>query len=225
MIGYFVTGTDTSVGKTYVTCTLARRARLHGQKVFAFKPIESGCERRPDGTYVGADQELLVESAGAWQLGPLRGLYQLPLPAAPLVAAEAAGTAIDLDLIVGVASQAIQREQPGLTLVEGAGGWRVPITRDADTSTLARALGLPLVVVARAGLGTINHTLLTVEAIERDGLPVAAVVFSQRRDDDQRAALRNRDEVLRRWPGTLLVLGEDPAAVDSLVTPPSIIDA
>jgi dethiobiotin synthetase len=222
MIGYFITGTDTGVGKTYVTCTLARRARLRGQKVFAFKPIESGCERRADGTYVGADQDLVVEAAGAWQSGPLRGLYQLPLPAAPLVAAEAAGTAVDLDLIVEVAGQAIQREQPGLTLVEGAGGWRVPITPEADTGTLARALRLPLVVVARAGLGTINHTLLTVEAIERDGLPVAAVIFSQRGDDDPLAALRNRDEILRRWPGTLLILGEDPASVDSLLTAPPV---
>jgi len=222
MIGYFVTGTDTSVGKTYVTCALARRGRVHGQKVFAFKPIESGCERRHDGTYVGSDQELLVEAAGAWQRGQLRGLYQLPVPAAPLVAAEAAGTVIDLDLVVDVAFRTIEREQPGLALVEGAGGWRVPITPDADTSTLARALRLPLVVVARAGLGTINHTLLTVEAIERDGLPVAAVVFSKRDEDEPRAALRNRDEVLRRWPGTVLILGRDPSAVDSLLTAPAL---
>jgi dethiobiotin synthetase len=220
VIGYFVTGTDTSVGKTYVTCVLARRARQHGQKVFAFKPIESGCERRPDGTYVGADQELLVEAAGRWQSGRLRGLYQLPLPAAPLVAAEAAGTVIDLDLVVDVATETIQREQPDLTLVEGAGGWRVPITPDADTSTLARALRLPLVVVARAGLGTINHTLLTVEAIERDGLPLAAVVFSRRDDDEPLAALRNRDEVLRRWPGTVLILNRDLSVVDPLLTAP-----
>jgi len=217
MIGYFVTGTDTNVGKTYVTCALARRARALGLKVFAFKPIESGCVRAEDGSYVGADQELLVEAAGGWQRGPLRGLYRLPLAAAPLVAAEDAGVAINLALVAKTAHDGIAQARPALTLVEGAGGWRVPITRNADMSTLARDVGLPVLLVARAGLGTINHTLLTIEAIERNGRSLAAVVFSRRPDDDLSMALRNRDEVMRRWSGTSLVFETETSVLDPLL--------
>jgi len=217
VIGYFVTGTDTNVGKTYVTCALAHRARSLGRKVFAFKPIESGCARGVDGDYVGADQELLVEAAGGWQQGALRGLYRLPLAAAPLVAALAAGTDIDLSHLVQTARAALDQHRPDLALVEGAGGWRVPITPTEDMATLARRLALPVLLVARAALGTINHTLLSLEAIERDGLAVAAVVISRRRDDAVDATASNRAEIRRRWPGRVLVLGQDAGALDELL--------
>jgi dethiobiotin synthetase len=215
MIGYFVTGTDTDVGKTYVGCTLARRAISRGHKVFAFKPAETGCRRTADGLYRGEDQELLVAAAGDWQTGALRGLYRFPLPAAPLVAAVHAESSIDLDLIertvqAGAASTTF-------TIVEGAGGWRVPITAEADMATLARRLGLPVLIVARAGLGTINHSLLTIEAVERDGCQVAALVLSQRPTDDPAFTPSNRAEIGRRWPGAIVVLGNDPSALDRLI--------
>jgi len=216
--GYFVTGTDTNVGKTFVSCALARRAVALGHRVFAFKPIESGCTAGPDGRWAGADQELLAEAAGGWQHGPLRGLYQLPLAAAPLVAAEAAGIVIDLEQVVREAREGAASSRASLTLVEGAGGWRVPITPDTDMASLASALGLPVVVVARAGLGTINHTVLTVEAILRDGLAVAAVVMSLRPEDDPEACARNRLEILRRWPGMVMVLSSDQAVLDPLLS-------
>jgi dethiobiotin synthetase len=219
MNGYFVTGTDTNVGKTYVTCALARQARARGHKVFAFKPIESGCALGADGHHIGADQELLVTAAGDWQQGPLRGLYQLPRPAAPIVAAEAAGTAIDLALIVQTARQGAAQSDASLTLVEGAGGWRVPITAAADMSTLARDLALPVLIVARAGLGTINHTLLTIEAVQRDRLRLVGVVLSQRGDEDPEASHSNRSEILRRWPGLVLILGSAPSVLDCLLEP------
>jgi dethiobiotin synthetase len=214
--GYFVTGTDTNVGKTYVTCVLARRARALGHKVFAFKPIESGCAPGPDGQSFGADQELLARAAGDWQQGRLRGVYRFILPAAPLVAAAAAQMSIDLGLLAEIARAGASHAS--LTLVEGAGGWRVPITASADMSTLARELGLPVVIVARAGLGTINHTLLTIEAVERDGLPVASVVLSRRPEDDLGFAQSNRLEIVRRWPGLVLILGSDAAVLDDLLS-------
>ena len=216
MIGYFITGTDTDVGKTYVGCTLARRASALGRKVFAFKPIESGCTRGIDGEYVGSDQEQLVAAAGGWQQGELRGLYRLPLAAAPLVAAEAAGLTIDIAWIVRTARNAALESQPNVALVEGAGGWRVPITRAADMSVLAREIGFPVVLVARAGLGTINHTLLSIEAILRDGLRLASVVMSQRPTDSPEATQRNRQEIQRCWKGSVLVLDEM-AALDPLL--------
>jgi dethiobiotin synthetase len=220
MNGYFVTGTDTNVGKTYVTCALARRGLARGHKVFAFKPIETGCTPGPEGALLGADQELLATAAGSWQQGPLRGVYRFPLPAAPLVAAEAAHATIDLSRVVETARRGASENHASLTLVEGAGGWRVPITRDADMSTLARELALPVLVVARAGLGTINHSLLTIEAVQRDGLPLAGVVLSQHASDDPAATQSNCAQISRRWPGVALVLGAEPSVLDRLLSLP-----
>jgi dethiobiotin synthetase len=217
--GYFVTGTDTNVGKTFVTCALARRALALGHRVFAFKPIESGCVADSTGQWIGADQELLATAAGSWQQGPLRGLYQVPLAAAPLVAAEAAGTVIDLDHVVRTSCEGALASRASLVLVEGAGGWRVPITQDVDMAGLARSLALPVLVVARAGLGTINHTLLTIEAVQRDGLFLAAVVMSQRPDDDPASTARNQLEIRRRWPGLIVILALELAVLDPLLAP------
>jgi dethiobiotin synthetase len=141
----------------------------------------------------------------------------LPLAAAPLVAAEAAGTSIDLRAVVQTVERGVVEHRPGLLLVEGAGGWRVPITPTADMSTLSRELRLPVVVVARAGLGTINHTLLSVEAIERDGLAVAAAILSRRPEDNEAASERNRVEILRRWNGTVVILDGSSSALDPLL--------
>jgi len=217
MNGYFITGTDTDAGKTYVACTLARLAVARGYRVFAFKPIETGCAAGPAGDYVGTDQEQLAVAAGDWQRGPLRGVYRFPLPAAPLVAAEAAHSAIDLALVERTAREGAAQSHASFTIVEGAGGWRVPITSDADMSTLARLLGLPVIVVARTRLGTINHTLLTIEAIEREGLPLAAVVLSQRGEDDPDAAQSNLHQIRRRWPGVALILRSNASVLEGLL--------
>jgi dethiobiotin synthetase len=217
MKGYFVTGTDTNVGKTYATCALARRAVARGHKVLAFKPVETGCLRGSDGEYRGDDQELIAAAAGNWQTGALRGLYRFPLPAAPLVAAVHAGSAVDLSLIVRTAREGTAAAQVSLTLVEGAGGWRVPITADADMSALARELGLPVLIVARASLGTINHSLLTIEAVERDGCAVAGLVLSQREADDPAATLSNSTEIGRRWGGRIVVLRSEDSVLDPLL--------
>lgn len=216
MNGVFVTGTDTNVGKTYVACALARRARARGHKVFAFKPIETGCTAT-EGGLLGADQELLAVAAGDWQTGALRGLYRFPLPAAPLVAAQQVGSAIDLDLVERTVRDGAAQSGASWTLVEGAGGWRVPITADADMAALAGRLRLPVLVVARAGLGTINHSLLTLEAIERDGLSVAGLVLSRREADDPAAAESNLAQIHRRWAGTILILSTDSLVLDRLL--------
>lgn len=196
MIRYFVTGTDTGVGKTYVTALLARRARELGLQVVALKPIETGVVGE-----MGDDQQTLVDAAGGWQTGELRGIYQFRQPVAPRVAAEAVGVTIDVERIV----EMVQTRTEDVVLVEGAGGWRVPITDTVDMAGLARACGMPVVVVARAGLGTINHSLLTIEAIERDGLSVAGLVLSQQPTDDPELTRSNVREIERRWPGQVRV--------------------
>lgn len=216
MNGYFITGTDTNAGKTYVSCALARRAVALGHKVLAFKPVETGCLDQGNGLR-GEDQERLAEASGNWQTGTLRGVYRLPLPAAPLVAAEAAGTAIDLGLLEQTARSGFATSGASLLLVEGAGGWRVPITREADMATLAQRFRFPVVIAARAGLGTINHSLLTIEAIQRDGLEVAALVLSEHETEDRTATLSNRTEIARRWPGQIIILRADDSALDALI--------
>lgn len=215
MKSYFITGTDTNVGKTYVSTALARRAVALGRKVFAFKPIETGCATGPDGQYIGADQELLAAAAGDWQRGSLRGLYRFRLPAAPLVSATAESATIDIDLIARTTTTAATQHTASLTIVEGAGGWRVPITTTADMSTLARSLAFPVILVARAALGTINHTLLSIEAILRDGLSLSAVILSRRPEDD--LADSNLEQIARIWPGQILMLESDPHRLDPLL--------
>lgn len=200
--GYFVTGTGTGVGKTFVTCQLARCARAAGKKVLAFKPIETGCARVA-GRLVGVDQELICEAAGDWQTGELRGVYQFEPPVAPLVAAEQAGVRIDLDQIEHAVEAGA--ELSDFVLVEGAGGWRVPITSDVDMSQLAGRLGYPVIVVGLATLGTINHSLLTLEAVERDGQQVAALVLSKRPEDDAEHVIDNARRIAMRWKGTIII--------------------
>jgi dethiobiotin synthetase len=200
--GYFVTGTGTGVGKTFVACQLARCARALGKRVFAFKPIETGCELEA-GRLIGADQTLLCEAAGGWQTDQLRGLYQFAPPVAPLVAAERAGTNISIEAIVNTV--ALGMAGMDLVVIEGAGGWRVPITPSCDMAGLASELSFPVIVVAQATLGTINHSLLTLEAIERDSQKIAALVLSRRPEDDEGQAVDNARRIAGRWAGRVLI--------------------
>jgi dethiobiotin synthetase len=213
MTGYFVTGTDTGVGKTHVTEALARCARTLGKKVFAFKPVETGCEHT-NGQMTGSDMEALRKAAGGWQEGDLRGVYRLRNPVAPLVAARAESVQIDIDRILGVLEQGAK--QADVTLVEGAGGWRVPFTETVDVAALAKRIGLPVIVVARAALGTINHSLLTVEAVERDGCTVAALILSRRPEDSRDFAMSNCEQISARWKGRILVYEGSDAALRPL---------
>ena len=218
--GYFITGTGTGVGKTYVTCSLARRARELGQRVFAYKPIETGC-RYENGRWIGSDQQDLVKAAGSWQTGPLMGAYQLEPPVAPSVAAARAGKAISIDECVALPKTVMEGHTPfeavDLVLVEGAGGWRVPVTPDQDMSALAAASGLPVLVASLATLGTLNHTLLTIEGIERDGQRCAGIVLSQRPDDEVDLVESNLEELRARWRGPIVALTTDASVLDGFL--------
>lgn len=211
MAGYFVTGTGTGVGKTYVTSALAARGRLHGKRVFAWKPVETGCAE-VDGLMVGADQEAI---SSEWQQDDLRGLYRFARPASPLAAAHTEGKPIEPGRIVETFQAGAARAD--LVLVEGAGGWRVPLTAELDMGGLAKLLGLPVIVVAHGGLGTINHTLLTVEAVARDQQTVAAVALSCRPDDDPAFVQENANEIRRRFHGRVLSLWNAPEVLDELL--------
>lgn len=178
---WFVTGTDTDVGKTWVACKLLEQWRTMGLAVAGLKAAESGG---------GGDDAALVKAAGATQ--PERCAYWFEPAVAPGVAADDAGVFIDFERIRG---QVDHLRASDAVLVEGAGGWMVPMGKGRTIADLAVTLGLPVIVVARATLGTINHSVLTVEAIERRGLVVAAVALNARPEDDTRLAERNRDEI------------------------------
>ena len=164
--GYFVTATDTAVGKTVVTAGLATALRARGHDVAVFKPVQSGA--------------LADDPAGDAALLGAECVYAFSAPLAPLVAARAEGVTIALEPIVKRADELAREHE--LLLVEGAGGLLVPLAEGLDLAGLAVALGLPLVVVARAGLGTVNHTLLTIEAARSRGLGLAGVVLNDRSD-------------------------------------------
>jgi len=206
--GYFITGTGTSVGKTFVTTALARRARALKKRVFAFKPIETGVIG-----VIGEDQQALVDAAGGWQTGELAGVYRFLLPAAPFVAAD-----VEISFPRILEAFHTGSAQADLILVEGAGGWRVPISIDEDMSHLARLCGLPIIVVATATLGTINHSLLTIESIERNGQRVAGLILSQRPNDDPNHVTTNFDQLRIRWSGPIEVLNTNPNVLDRFIT-------
>jgi dethiobiotin synthetase len=163
----FITGTDTGVGKTWFTCWLVRQWRARGHDAVALKPIAAGGRE---------DAELLRDAAGrALTLDAINPVH-LREPAAPLVAARAEERKLDFAALNAAVLRVTARHSH--VAVEGVGGWRVPLGPRYEVRHWARDLGLPVVVVARAGLGTINHTLLTCESIRAMGLPCAGVVLN-----------------------------------------------
>jgi dethiobiotin synthetase len=174
-VGFFITGTDTAVGKTVVTATLTRLLRQSGQRVRVCKPVATGAELH-NGRLVASDTRLLAEAAADADLAAITP-WPLPLPTSPPVAARAAAVTLTLpDLVEAV----VRRQQAdALLLVEGVGGLLCPLTEEHTVADLAEALGLPLLVVARRSLGTLNHTLLTLELARARSLPVAGVVLSE----------------------------------------------
>jgi dethiobiotin synthetase len=175
MRGFFVTGTDTGVGKTLVACGLARLAVRRGLRPIPFKPVETGCDP------TAADAHALWTAAGRPVPEADVCLYRFRLPAAPAQAAEAEQQTVDLDRLVAAAADLARRGD--LLIVEGAGGLLVPYGDGWTAADLMQRLQLPLVVVARTALGTINHTALTIREASRRGLPVRALVLNQTAPD------------------------------------------
>lgn len=171
MDGLFVTGTGTEVGKTVVAAVTAHSLAASGKRVAVFKPAVTGLEEPGE-----ADHELLRRASGSTQSDEEIAPYRYGPPASPHLAAETAGERIDpARLLAGARAAAASAE----TLVcEGVGGFLVPLAGDYLVRDLAAELGLPVAIAASPGLGTINHTLLTIEAVRRAGLQVAVVVLT-----------------------------------------------
>jgi dethiobiotin synthetase len=215
LAGCFVTGTDTGVGKTVVACALARSLRARGLDVGVMKPIETGVG--PGGPL---DAMALREAAGSRDELDLVCPQRFALPAAATVAAAAEGKRVDLEELRAAFAQLSQRHE--WMLVEGAGGLLAPAAEGLSMADLAKDLGLPLLLVARASLGTINHTRLALEAIASRGLALAGVVISHGAAALPAADLANLAE-LRAELGARLI-GEIPRLAPGQLPDPRCLD-
>jgi dethiobiotin synthetase len=211
----FLTGTDTGVGKTVVACALLRGLRALGIAAGAMKPIETGV-----GSTGPADAIALRDAAGAGDLLAEVCPQAFALAAAPAVAAHAQGRTVDLAAID--AAHARLRARHEFLVVEGAGGLLVPIAAELTMAELAQRFALPLLVVARAALGTINHTRLTLEAARARKLRIAGVVISHASGQLLDADLANL-ALLRNELGPALI-GEIPPLAAGALPDPAQLD-
>jgi dethiobiotin synthetase len=212
--GWFIAGTDTGVGKTVVTAAIVARLRQSGVEAIGIKPVQTGADDDA-GVVSDACRELGLEGSHA-----SRCFDRLDPALAPRVAAERVGEEIDVEAIRERCRQTI--DQAPATLVEGIGGLRVAITDDVEVIDLVESLGLTCVVVARPDLGTLNHTHLTVDALQDRGLAVSGVLLSGYRGETV-AERTNPDELRRTLDVPVATLpaieAEDPATVAAELAP------
>jgi dethiobiotin synthetase len=176
--GFFITGTDTNVGKTVVTAALARALRARDEKVTVFKPVQTGA--------------LVDDAAGDAALLGAECVYGFAAPLAPIVAGKLEGKTVEMEQILRRLDRLASSS--GTLLVEGVGGFLVPLADNLTVADLARSIGLPLVIVARSTLGTMNHTLLTIEAARSRDLTIAGVVLNGPTDE---STAENADVIAR----------------------------
>ena len=202
MIGLFITGTDTGVGKTTITVGLTQLLRSKGFTVRVSKPVATGAAKI-GGRWISDDTKALAEAAGHTNLEEITP-WAFPDPVAPPVAARRQGKKLELSAIVAaVRGMALP---DSVILVEGVGGLLCPLTETATVADLVKALDLPLVIVARRALGTLNHTLLTLEVAGSRGLRLAGVVVNETEPSRDLAAATNVDELRRLVDTRLLAL-------------------
>lgn len=207
MKGIFITGTDTGVGKTYFTALLTRMLRAQGTPAIALKPVASGDR---------SDALALAEAiGGVLPIAKINPIH-FSTPLAPYAAGMLENRPFPWDQLRSHWRD-ISKSFPGPFLVEGVGGWRVPMDSTHTVREWARELGLPVLVVCRATLGTLNHTLLTVDSIRQAGLPVPGVVmnFHSAPEDE---ATRTNPGILEEW--AKLPVARLPSAARSWEIPP-----
>ncbi len=171
--GYFITGTDTGVGKTIISVALMQYFKNQGKSVAAMKPVASGAIWK-DGQLVNDDALFLQQSASEKLQYELVNPYVFEEPVSPNIAAKKHGATICLDRVLQNFSQL--QEKFDMVIVEGVGGWLVPLDSKTDVSDLAKILKLPVIVVVAIRLGCINHARLTFSAINQADVPVAGWV-------------------------------------------------
>jgi dethiobiotin synthetase len=194
-----ITGTDTGVGKTVVTAGLAAALRRRGVKAGVMKPVATGCARDEHGDFISPDTEFLCEVSGVQDPYNLVTPVCLEAALAPAVAARMSGiTTVVEDMRQGLSDL---MERHPVVLVEGVGGFLVPLDEETLLGDFAEKAGMTVVVVARCGLGTINHTLLTIEAVQTRGLRIAGIVFHETSADAADASVATNPGEIERFAG------------------------
>jgi len=211
--GLFVTGTDTGVGKTVVTAALAAALRAQRLNVGVWKPVQSG-------TLLGSgasDAERLLQYTGMNERAEAVAPFTFEAPLTPLLAAKQAGLTLTLQEIVAAGEPLMNRYES--LLIEGAGGVAVPLTDDALVADLIAELRIPALIVARSGLGTINHTLLTVSFLRQYKIPVLGFILNDGESaeihDDP--SIATNAELIERYSG-IKFLGRFPCLHDETNT-------
>jgi dethiobiotin synthetase len=178
--GYFITGTDTGVGKTAISAALITRLAEDGHKVAGMKPVASGCRDTAQGLRNDDAEALLAASSVSLEYG-LVNPYAFAPAIAPHLAARDVGQRIELERILDCFEAVAKASE--LVVVEGVGGWRVPLGHVITTEHMAKAIGLPVILVVGMRLGCLSHALLTVDAIGNAGMKLAGWVANQLEPD------------------------------------------
>jgi dethiobiotin synthetase len=199
--GIFITGTDTGVGKTYVAAGIAIALKERGIYVGVMKPAETGCSMRA-GRLIPRDALRLMKAAGVRDSLSLVNPYRFRQPLAPSTAASLERKKISLDKIINVYQKLSTRHE--FMIVEGAGGIMVPLSQNVTYLDLAEALDIPVLIVARPGLGTINHTLLTVFALLERNVTIAGIVINHANERKPGLAERTNPALIEKLSGVTI---------------------
>lgn len=204
--GIFITGTDTGVGKTFVACGLIEAMITMGLSVCPMKPVESGCGIKK-GELIPEDTVHLIKTSGINEPLDLVNPYRLKHHLAPSVAAEIERVKINKKKILSSFKHLLKKYD--VTIVEGAGGGMVPVYKKYLFLDLAKDLDIPVIIVSRPGLGTINHTLLTLEAARSRGLKILGVIFNYAEKTKRGLSEKTNPGVIKSL-GDVTLLGEIP---------------
>ena len=193
--GVFITATDTGVGKTLIAGAIAKILSQKGKNIGVFKPIATGCKKTKQGL-VSEDAQFLAYCAKSKFSLDVINPVKFNIPAAPFACEKAENRKVDLRKITAAYKQICQKSD--FVIVEGIGGIKVPITNKFDVLALAKAFKLPVIVVAKSKLGTINHTLLTIDAIRRAGLSLAGIIINGYDEMTKDYAEKTNAEIIKK---------------------------
>ncbi|WP_257350201.1 dethiobiotin synthase [Pseudalkalibacillus decolorationis] len=193
--GFFITGTDTEVGKTFVTGAIAAVLKENGMDVGVFKPMLSGIKREDPSSDTSYLKRMAGDSSPLEKITP----FQFEEPLAPYVAASRSGQHVSMNEVL----DAWEDIKPlhDFFFIEGAGGIAVPFGEDYLVSDVARAIGYPLIIVARPNLGTVNHTLLTIDYAKKAGIEVLGVVINGLKEDEAGVAEETNPTIIEQFSG------------------------
>ncbi len=201
--GIFITGTDTGVGKTFVAAGLIKAIRGKVINVCPMKPVETGCKIK-NGKLVPADAVKLLKASGIEESLDAVNPYRFRQPLAPAVAAENEGVVIKRSKIISAYKRLLKTHD--FIVIEGAGGILTPIHKEYLCIDMIKDLALPMIIVSKPGLGTINHTLLTIEAARSRGVNLHGVIINNAADKGKDLSENSNPEIIERI-GRVPILG------------------